>query len=113
MTSLWEKKDCRASRTPTSANCSVSDFDKKKQKKTKKLSIAFLQSSGVLKYTNCFSAEGLYSPNECPGHETKQFDSKSPVILELWRRWSATYLLSRPGPPWPGVVAPDRVLSMG
>ena len=31
----------------------------------------------------------------------------------LWGMRSPLSLLSLPGPLWPGVVAPDRVLSMG
>ena len=34
-------------------------------------------------------------------------------ILKLWGMWITPSLLSLPGPLWPGVVAPDRVLSMG
>ena len=34
-------------------------------------------------------------------------------MLELWGMWGTPSLPSCPGPLWPGVVAPDRVLSMG
>ena len=34
-------------------------------------------------------------------------------MLELWGMWSTPSLPSLPDPPWPGVVAPNRVLSMG
>ena len=34
-------------------------------------------------------------------------------MLELWGMWSTPSLPSLPGPLWPGVVAPDRVLSVG
>ena len=34
-------------------------------------------------------------------------------MLELWGMQSTPSLPSFPGPLWPGVVAPDRVLSMG
>ena len=34
-------------------------------------------------------------------------------MLELWRMQITSSLLSLPGQLWPGVVAPDRVLSMG
>ena len=34
-------------------------------------------------------------------------------MLELWGMQSAPSLPSLLGPLWPGVVAPDRVLSMG
>ena len=34
-------------------------------------------------------------------------------MLELWGVWNTPLLPSLPGPLWPGVVAPDRVLSAG
>ena len=34
-------------------------------------------------------------------------------MLKLWGMRSTLSLPSLPGPLWPGVVAPDRVLSMG
>ena len=34
-------------------------------------------------------------------------------MLELWRAQSTSLLPTLPGSLWPGVVAPDRVLSMG
>ena len=52
-------------------------------------------------------------PNECPGYDTKQSDSEVPVMLELWGMQSTSSLPYLLGPLWPGVVAPDRVLSMG
>ena len=33
-------------------------------------------------------------------------------MLELWGMWSIPLLASLPGPLWPLVVAPDRVLSV-
>ena len=30
------------------------------------------------------SVDVNYSLNECPGYDTKQYDAKVPVILELW-----------------------------
>ena len=71
------------------------------------------QSAGAAKYTDCVSAEGQDSPNECPGYDTKQSDSEATVLLEIWGMRSTPSLLLLPGPLWPGVVAPDRVLSMG
>ena len=50
--------------------------------------------------------------NECPGYETKQSDGEVPVMLELWGMQSTPLLPCLPGPLWPGVVAPDRVLFM-
>ena len=64
-------------------------------------------------YTNCVSAEGQDSPNKCPGYDTKQFDSKAPVMLELWRMQSTPSLSSLLGLLWHGVIVPDRVLSRG
>ena len=51
--------------------------------------------------------------NECPGCDTKQSDGEVPAVLELWGMQSTTSLPLLPGPLWPRVVAPDRVLSMG
>ena len=53
------------------------------------------------------------SPNECPGYDTKQSDDEVPVMLELWRMRSTPSLPLLPVPHWPGIVAPDRALSMG
>ena len=51
-------------------------------------------------------------PNESPGYDTKQSDGEVPVMLVLWG--NAEYTLpSLPYSLWPGVVAPDRVLSLG
>ena len=52
-------------------------------------------------------------PNEYPGYDNKQSAGEVPVMLELWGMQSTPSLPSLPGPLWPGVVAPDRVLSMG
>ena len=52
-------------------------------------------------------------PNECPGYDTKQSDGELPAVLELWGMRRTPSLPSLPGPLWPGVVAPDRALSMG
>ena len=52
-------------------------------------------------------------PNECPGYDTKQSDGEATVMLELWGTRSTPSLPLLPGPLWLGVVAPDRVLSMG
>ena len=70
-------------------------------------------SDGAAEYTDCISAEGKNSPNECPGCNPKQSDSEVPVMLELWEVQSTPLLPSLPGPFWLRVVAPDRVLSMG
>ena len=56
---------------------------------------------------------GKTPPNECPVYDTKQSDGEVPAVLELWGMRNTPSLSSLPGPLWPGVVAPDRVLSMG
>ena len=52
-------------------------------------------------------------PNECPGYDTKQSDGEVSAVLELWGMRSTPSLPLLPGPLWPGVVAPDKALSMG
>ena len=61
---------------------------------------------------DCISAEGYDSPNECPGYDTKQSDREVPVNLELSGMLSTPLLPLFQGSLWPGVVAPDTVLSM-
>ena len=56
---------------------------------------------------------GKTPPNECPGYDTKQSDCEVPVILGPWVIRSPPSLPLLPGPLLPGVVAPDRALSMG
>ena len=56
---------------------------------------------------------GVRLPNECPRYDTKQSDSEAPVMLEFSGMWSTSSLPSLRGPLWPGVVAPNRALSMG
>ena len=65
------------------------------------------QSAGAVEYTK------TPLPNECPAYDTKLYDGVVPVMLELWGMRSSPSLPLLPRPLWPGVVAPDRVLSMG
>ena len=51
--------------------------------------------------------------SECHRYDTKQSDGEAPVMLELWGMWSAYSVPSLPSPLRPGVVAFERVLSMG
>ena len=51
--------------------------------------------------------------HECTRYDIKGSDGEALVMLELWRMQSALSLLLFPSPLWPGVVAPERVLSMG
>ena len=71
------------------------------------------QSAGATEYTDCISAKGQDSPNECPGYEAKQSDGEVLVMLELWGMRSTLLLQSLLGPLWSAVVAPDEILSMG
>ena len=50
--------------------------------------------------------------DECLRNDTKESDSEPPVMVEVWGMRSTPSLPSLPGPLWPRVVAPDRVLSM-
>ena len=52
-------------------------------------------------------------PSECPGYNTKQSDGEVPAVPGLWGMRSIPLLPLLPGPLWPGIVAPDRALSMG
>ena len=45
--------------------------------------------------------------------DTKQSDGEAPVLPVLWGMRRTPSLLSLPGPHRPGVVAPDKALSMG
>ena len=75
--------------------------------------IIVAQLARAVEYTDCTPAEGGETPHECPGYDTKQFDGEVPVMLKLWGMRSTPSLPVLPGPLWPRVVAPDRVLSMG
>ena len=46
-------------------------------------------------------------------YDTKQSDDGTPVMQELRGMSSTPSLPLLPGPLWPGLEAPDRVLSMG
>ena len=71
------------------------------------------QSAGVVEYTACIYAEGLDCPNDCPRYDTKPSDGEVTVKLEVWGMRSTPSLLLLQCPLWSGVVAPDRVPSMG
>ena len=72
------------------------------------------QSANAIEYTDCTSEEGQdpLPTNECPAYDTKQPDGEVLVMLELWGMRSTPSLPVLPGPLWPGMVAPDRTLSM-
>ena len=70
--------------------------------------LTLAQLAGAVEYTDCFSAEGSDPlSDECPRYTTKQSDGEIPVVLGL------PSLPMRPGPLWPGIVVPDRALSIG
>ena len=52
------------------------------------------------------------STKEFSGYDNEQFDSETPVKLELWEMQSIPSLSSLPSPLWSGVVASYRVPSM-
>ena len=56
---------------------------------------------------------GVRPPSRVSYYDTKQSDGEVPVMLEHWGMWRTTSLPMLPGPLWPGIVAPDRTLSMG
>ena len=70
------------------------------------------QLAGAVEYTVSLQ-RGKTPSNKCPRYDTKQSNGEFPVMSEFWRMWSIPSLSSSSGPLWPGVVAPDRVLSMG
>ena len=67
----------------------------------------------IILHTDYFFAEGLDFLNECSGYDTKQADGKVPVMLEVCGMWRTPLLSSLPSLLWPGMVATDRVLSIG
>ena len=73
-------------------------------------------------FTSCLVGWGcrIYRLHRCrgispttTGYDSKQPDGEAPVMLELWGMWNTLFLPSVPGPLGPGVVATERVLSMG
>ena len=71
-------------------------------------------TGGTAEYTDSISCREVRPPtNKFLGYDTKQSESEDLVMLELWKKWSTSSLPLPPSPLWPGVVALDRVLSMG
>ena len=50
---------------------------------------------------------------DCRIHWLQKYEVKAPVMLGLLGMWNIPLLQPLPGHLWPGVEAPDRVLSMG
>ena len=76
-------------------------------------SIYFCPVSESFRIHQLHLGRGVWFPQRMSWHDTKQSDGEVPVILKLWRMQNTPSLQSLPGPLWPGVIAPDRVLSMG
>ena len=71
------------------------------------------QSAGAVEYSEGIAAVGVRPlPQRMSWSDIKESDGDVPA-LEIWgmRSTSSTPLL--PGPLWPGVLVPDRRLSMG
>ena len=71
-------------------------------------------SARAVEYPDFLSAEGYPHPtNKYSVYDTKQSNGDAPIMLELWEMRNTHLLPSVLGPLMPGVVTPDRVLSMG
>ena len=46
------------------------------------------QLAEAVEYTDCISAEGKDSTNECPVYDAKKSDGEAPLTLESWGMWS-------------------------
>ena len=51
-----------------------------------------------------------YGDNDYTTGHIKLSDGEAPVMLDLWEMWSTPSLPLLPGPLWPRVVAPDRIV---
>ena len=74
--------------------------------------LKFLRILNIL-FLRCPVDWGCRIHKECPRYDTKESDGEVPVILGLKRMWSTPSMPLLPGPLKPGMVAPDRTLSMG
>ena len=68
--------------------------------------------AGAVEYTDWISGEGLKLLPTSVWYGSKQSKGEDEIMLELWRMQSTPSVTSLPSPLWPGVEAPDRVLSM-
>ena len=55
---------------------------------------------------------GVSPPDVWPEYVTKQSDGKASVMLGLWGMRSTPLFPLLPGSLWPGMVAPDKALSI-
>ena len=58
--------------------------------------VNWAQLDGAAEYTNCISAQGCNSSNECSLYDTKKSDGEASVMLELWGMQSTPLLPSLP-----------------
>ena len=70
-----------------------------------------LWAGGAVEYTDCICAEGQDSPPMSVPDMTR--NNVMALVLESWGIWNIPPLPLFPGPLWPRVVAPDRVLPLG
>ena len=56
---------------------------------------------------------GVKLPQQMSWYDTKKSNGEAPVMLELWEMQSTPLSPLLQGSRWLGVVAPDRVLSIG
>ena len=68
-------------------------------------------SAGAAEYTDCISVEEQGSLNECPGYDTKQFESEAPVMQEFGRMRCTPFIaiaprftMTRSGSTWYGPI---------
>ena len=70
--------------------------------------------AGATEYIDFIDSVGKNSPsNKCLRYTTKQSDREAPALLDFRWMQSTILLPSLPGELWLGVVASDRVRSMG
>ena len=67
----------------------------------------------AVEYTDWISAELKDMLQWLIWYEVKQSDRAASVTLEFWERKCTLSFPLLPGPLWPGVEAPDWLLSMG
>ena len=72
-----------------------------------------LGGGGRIPRLHLFRGVRPLSPMSVLVYDTKQSGGELPVMQELWRMRSLPSFPLLPGPLWPGMVAPDRILSEG
>ena len=75
------------------------------------LNIDYRLVSGGCRIHRLHLCRGVRSHKRVSWNDLKQSDGEAPIILELWGIQSTPSLPSFTYPLWPGVVAPNRVLT--